>query len=225
MTYDFPMTNRHSSKALVGLLSLSLLIIGSTVASGADYPPKPGDGLPPVTGETGHVVVSESPEHAGDSVFVPKAKESHVVLKIKVESESPKAINSLHSAKLVAVQVEKGLVLGGVANSGDVPKVLVDSKGKSESEIQAPRNTPISISKGGYTPGQGVTVIITENGKSINLGTFFADRTGKLTLPSATLTGSSNETFSFKSKGKTEKVILRPSAKSGFSTLKAHFSK
>ena len=219
------MTYRHSAKSFVGVLSLSLLFIGSAVANAADYPPKPGDGLPPVHGESGHVVKSEAPEHEGDKVFVPKAKESHTVLKIKVESESQAAINSLHSPTLVAVQVQNGLVLGGVATSGDLPNVVVDSKGKSQSEIQAPQNTPISIAKGGYTPGQSVTVIVTENGKSINLGTFFADRSGNLRLPAATLTGTSSETFSFTSKGSTQKVILRASAKSGFSTLKAKFTK
>ena len=220
------MTNRHPSKALVALLSFSLIFIGTAVATAADYPPKPGEVLPPAPGNTGEIIKKEQPLNDGDKVVVPKAPESNVVLEIKVKPPTKKNLESLHSAKLEAVEVQSGLVLGGVGASRDLAKVVVDTRGNSNSEIQAPRGTPISISLGGYTAGEKVTVIVTQNGKSINLGVFVAGPTGKLTLPAATLTGTSNETFSFKSKGNTEKVILRPTAaKSGFSTLKAKFSK
>ena len=142
------------------------------------------------------------------------------------EKPSTKNIDTLNDAKPKAVQVTSGVVLGGIVGNEDVAKVKVDSKSKTTSEIQAPAGTPTVISLGGYSPGAKVVVVITQNGKSVNLGTFVAGPSGTLVLPAATLTGTANQEFSFKSGGKTAKVVLRPTApEAGFSTLKAKFKK
>ena len=220
------MTNRHPSKALIALLSLSLIFIGSGFASAATYPPTPGEVLPPAPGNIGPIIGKVPPLSTDDKVIVPTAPESHLVIVIKVNPPTAKNIESLHGAILKAVEVETGLVLGGVRYSSAIPKVVVDSKSNVPTEIQTPRGTPVVISLRGYAKGQKVDVIVTQNGKSVNLGPFTANANGYLTLPTATVVGSSNETFSFKSKGKSEKVILRPIApKSGFSTAKVSIHK
>jgi len=167
-----------------------------------------------------------NPLSVNNVVLVPSAPESKIVLNVKVNPPTLKNINSLHSGFHGAVQVQSGLVLGGVRYSNDIPKVVVDTKRKAVTEIQTPSGTPVVIVLGGYISGQLVRVSVTQNGKPLDLGIFTVGTNGKLIFPAATLTGTFNQIFSFYSNGKTSKVILRPSArKSGFSTVKVKIHK
>ena len=154
-------------------------------------------------------------------MFIPSAPKSHVVVKLHLFSPTEANLATLHVPRLVAVLVNRGLVMGGVGPRADVAKVLVNSKSKLTSEIQAPKGTPIEISLGGYFSGQGVEVSVTYDGVRTQIGKFFADANGKLNLPTATLFSRGIETFEF-TPG--TKVILRPSTKPSFSTLKVEDS-
>lgn len=223
----------HSSKPVLALLSLALIFTGSVSATAAnhtaEYPPVPGEVSAPEPGSSGKIIGEIPPLNDTNKVVIPRAIESTEVLQVVVMVPTLRVLGLLNntSGPIPAVQVTKGVVLGGVNANEDVARVQVSSKSKTTSEIQAPAGTPTVISLAGYTSGQRVVVTITQGGKTVSLGTFTASDSGKLVLPAATLTGTANQEFSFKIPGSAAtKVVLRPTApEPGFSTLKVKFRK
>lgn len=206
------------------LLGLALLLGASQSAVGANYPPKPGASLPPIITK----IIIEVPPLANNHVVItPTAPESKVVYTLTVIKPTATSLKNLATqAAPKPVLVTPGLVMGGIKASSDVPKVLINVKTKAPAEIQTVANVPNSISLGGYTPGQKVTITAIQGNKVVVIGTFTVSSKGVLVLPSVTLTGNASVNFSLKSSSGTKSVILRPVAsKSKTSTAKVKLAK